>query len=316
MLPEFAFSGGAVARAAELRSDGNAVKRLYSSKQSRVLPFWRGKPLAKSFNLCWLCPGHSCLRDKSSTVFVGMTGGGPRFAVLLNDWETWPLPDAVPDSIDDRSEQSHPNAPAGAAFANLRTLMNCIDAAEAELAAAAKVVLEWHDTHRFCPRCGHPIEIAMAGWQLDCGYCGAEHFCRTNPVVIMLVTRHNALLLGRSYDWPEGMHSLLAGFMEPGETVEAAVRRETFEEAGVTVGEVRYLASQPWPFPASLMLGCHARAESGGLQIDRSEIETALWVSRERMLDVFAGKDPDIRPPNRGAISEHLIRLWLTGRVA
>ena len=292
------------------------MQRLYSSKQARVLPFWRGKPLATTSSLCWLRPDHSCLQDKSSTVFVGMTGSGPRFAVLLNDWDTRPLPGVAPDSITDQSEQPHPDAPAGAAFASLRTLMTCINADEAELAAAAKVLLEWHDFHRFCPRCGHPIEITMAGWQLVCRSCGADHFCRTNPVVIMLVTRHNALLLGRSYDWPKGMHSLLAGFMEPGETVEAAVRRETFEEAGIAVGEVRYLASQPWPFPASLMIGCHARAESSGLQIDRSEIETALWVSRERMLDVFAGKDPDIRPPRRGAISEHLIRLWLTGRVA
>ena len=316
MSAEYAFSGGAIDRMAELRGDEEAVQRLYSGQKARILPFWRGKPLVRSANLCWLKPGHDCLQDKSSEVFIGMAGGGPRFAAALRDWDSRPLSDVVPDSIADQSEQSHPDAPAGAVFANLRRLMTCIEPDDAELAAAAKVLLEWHDSHRFCPRCANAFESTMAGWQLVCRTCGTDHFCRTNPVVIMLVTRHNALLLGRSYDWPKGMHSLLAGFIEPGETVEAAVRRETLEEAGVTVGEVRYLASQPWPFPASLMLGCHARAVNGDLRIDRSEIESAQWVTRERMLGVFAGSDPEIRPPNRGAISEHLIRLWLTGRVA
>jgi NAD+ diphosphatase len=134
-------------------------------------------------------------------------------------------------------------------------------------------------------------------------------------VVIMLVTRGNAVLLGRSPGWPEGMMSLLAGFVEPGETVEAAVRREVWEEAGVRVGAVTYLASQPWPFPASLMLGCRGEALSEAITTDPVELEAALWVSRERMALVFMGEDPEIRAPRVGAIAGFLLREWLADRL-
>ena len=131
----------------------------------------------------------------------------------------------------------------------------------------------------------------------------------------MLITRGNDVLLGRSPGWPEGMHSLLAGFMEPGETVEAAVRREVWEEAGVRVGRVDYLASQPWPFPASLMLGCRGEALSEEITLDPHELEAALWVSRERLMRVFLGEDPQIRAPRVGAIAGFLLRKWLEDRL-
>jgi NAD+ diphosphatase len=142
-----------------------------------------------------------------------------------------------------------------------------------------------------------------------------QHFPRTDPVVIMLVTRGNRVLLGRSPGWPEGMVSLLAGFLEPGETVEAGVRREVWEEAGVRVGRVGYLASQPWPFPASLMLGCRGEALSEEIALDPQELEAAMWVSRERLLRVFMGEDPEIRPPRTGAIAGFLLREWLADRL-
>ncbi|HIF76500.1 MAG TPA: NAD(+) diphosphatase, partial [Sulfitobacter sp.] len=141
--------------------------------------------------------------------------------------------------------------------------------------------------------------------------CGGAHFPRTDPVVIMLITHGNSVLMGRSPGWPEGMYSLLAGFVEPGETVEAAVRREVFEEAGVQVGAVSYLSSQPWPFPASLMLGCAGEALSRDLTIDPVEIEDALWVTREEMMDVFAGSHPRLLPARRGAIAHFLLENWL-----
>lgn len=127
----------------------------------------------------------------------------------------------------------------------------------------------------------------------------------------MLVTRGNNVLLGRSPGWPEGMYSLLAGFMEPGETLETAVRREVFEETGVQVGDVGYMATQPWPFPASLMIGCSAKAESGEITLDPNEIEDALWLSREDLADVMAGVHPRIRQPRRGAIAQYLMSRWL-----
>jgi len=148
-----------------------------------------------------------------------------------------------------------------------------------------------------------------------CPDCGARHFPRTDPVVIMLITHGNSVLLGRSPHWPEGMFSLLAGFVEPGETIEAAVRREVWEEAGVRVGAVDYLASQPWPFPASLMFGCRGAALSTEIVLDPVELEAAHWVSRERLMDVFAGRDEAITPARPGAIAHFLLRRWLADRL-
>jgi NAD+ diphosphatase len=205
--------------------------------------------------------------------------------------------------------------PQGAVFAELRGIMTLLSPRDAELAATAKAVQGWHATHPFCARCGEKSEMAMAGWQRDCPACGHHHFPRTDPVVIMLITHGNSVLLGRSPGWPEGMYSLLAGFIEPGETMEAAVRREVFEEAGVHVGEVTYLASQPWPFPASLMFGCAGTALSTELVIDPVEIEDALWVSREEMAQAFAGDHPTILPARKGAIAHFLLENWLADRL-
>jgi NAD+ diphosphatase len=155
----------------------------------------------------------------------------------------------------------------------------------------------------------------MAGWQRDCPSCSAHHFPRTDPVVIMLITRGNSVLVGRSHGWPEGMYSLLAGFVEPGETIEAAVRRETFEEAGIRVGAVSYLASQPWPFPSSLMLGCRGEALDDAITIEPNEIDDAIWVSREEMMDVFAGNSTRLKPARKGAIAHFLIWNWLADRL-
>jgi NAD+ diphosphatase len=157
--------------------------------------------------------------------------------------------------------------------------------------------------------------MAQGGWQRSCPTCGAQHFPRTDPVVIMLVTRGNSVLLGRSPGWPEGMFSLLAGFVEPGETIEAAVRREVLEETGVTCGAVNYLASQPWPFPASLMIGARTEATSSEIRIDPEELETALWVSREELVQAFAGQHPVIRPSRKGAIANFILRNWLADRL-
>ena len=151
----------------------------------------------------------------------------------------------------------------------------------------------------------------MSGWQRSCPDCGGQHFPRTDPVVIMLITRGNSVLMGRSPGWPEGMYSLLAGFVEPGETIEAAVRREVFEEAGIAVGQVTYLASQPWAFPSSLMFGCWGHALSHEITIDPTEIEDAIWVSRDDMLEAFAGQHPILMPARKGAIAQFLLRNWL-----
>ena len=180
----------------------------------------------------------------------------------------------------------------------------------------AKALLSWHASHRFCAKCGSPSRSMAAGWQRQCGDCNAMHFPRTDPVVIMLVSTGNSILLGRAHGWPERMHSLLAGFMEPGETIEAAVRRETAEETGIEVGRVRYVASQPWPFPSSLMIGCTGLALGTEICLDRNELAAALWMTREEVLDIYANRESAVAPPRQGTIAENLIRRWLTGKIS
>ena len=155
----------------------------------------------------------------------------------------------------------------------------------------------------------------MAGWQRDCPECGTHHFPRVDPVVIMLITHGNNVLPWRSPGWPERVFSLLAGYVEPGETVEAAVRREVLEEAGIRVRQVAYLASQPWPYTSSLMIGCKGAAQNAEICIDSSEIDAALWISREDLIEVFAGRNDTIMPPRRGSIAYFLLQNWLADRL-
>ena len=243
-------------------------------------------------------------------VFLGLDDGLARFTRDVSAFEMVSDMETV-GQFSDPSEQHHPDLPGSQVFAELRANMATLTPRAAELVASGKALLEWHRTHRFCARCGGASEMVEAGWQRHCPACKAHHFPRTDPVVIMLITRGNSVLMGRSHHWPEGMYSLLAGFVEPGETIEAAVRRETFEEAGVCVGEVRYLSSQPWPFPNSLMFGCQGFAMSDEITIDPVEIEDARWVTREDMMAATAGHRPDMRPARPGSIARFLIEKWL-----
>src|SRR5918993_3148896 len=189
-----------------------------------------------------------------------------------------------------------------------------VPAEELGLLAMAKSMLDWHNRHRFCANCGAPTALSQAGFRRDCASCGAQHFPRTDPVVIMLVSRGERCLLGRQTHFIPGMYSCLAGFLEPGETIEAAVQRETFEEAGVRVGAVRYSASQPWPFPSSLMIGCMGEAESEDVTVDREELEDARWFSREDVRLMLRREHPEgfFVPPSV-AIANYLLHEWLDG---
>jgi NAD+ diphosphatase len=180
--------------------------------------------------------------------------------------------------------------------------------------AQAKSLLHWHERHRFCSNCGQPTSVASAGWKRECVACGAQHFPRTDPVVIMLAVRGDKCVLGRQSRFVPGMYSCLAGFLEPGETLEDAVRRELFEEAGVVTGAVRYLASQPWPFPASLMIGCIADATTDEIVVDHNELEDARWFSRDEVCQMLSGTHPDgIGCPPPIAIAHGLLQAWATG---
>jgi NAD+ diphosphatase len=178
--------------------------------------------------------------------------------------------------------------------------------------AIAKALLTWHAKHRFCANCGAPTQATEAGWRRDCASCGSQHFPRTDPCVIMLAIDGERCLLARSARFPPGMWSCLAGFVEPGETLEEAVRRETREEAGVEVRRVTYFASQPWPFPMSIMIGCFAEATSTELSIDPNEIEDARWISREDAALMLERKHKDgLMTPPPAAIAHHIIRAYV-----
>lgn len=267
---------------------------------------------ARPARLVRLAMDHPVLRDaKEPPVLLGREDGVACFAHDLSAWAPENLDTSALGAFLDPTEQRHPAFDRDEVFAELRRVMTWLDARDAELAATAKAVFGWHASHPFCARCGAASTMTTGGWQRDCSACGAHHFPRTDPVVIMLITRGNSVLMGRSPGWPEGMFSLLAGFVEPGETLEAAVRREVFEESGVHVGPVRYLASQPWPFPASLMFGCHGEATSDEIVIDPAEIEAAMWVTREEMMHIFTGEHLNILPARKGAIAHFLLENWL-----
>lgn len=176
----------------------------------------------------------------------------------------------------------------------------------------AKALMAWHDSHRFCAKCGEPSQVAATGWRRDCPACKAQHFPRTDPVVIMLAHHGDRCLLGRSPRFQHPMYSTLAGFVEPGETIEAAVRRETAEEAGIVCGAVEYCFSQPWPFPMSLMIGCLAQAETEELTVDYSELVDARWFTRDETMAMLEGRHAEgFQCPAPMSIAHHLIRLWI-----
>ncbi len=316
------FGGGGLDRQSHRRGDSGLM---LADPATRMLGFWRGRPLitgdrASGRAAPVLLPADHALFAHASElrVFLGAASGRAIFGADLSGWnpESTTAFDAGPGRAgDDMLAPPLPDLPGDARFADMRGLLAVLDPLGAEIAATAKGILEWHRAHRFCANCGAPTAPIAGGWQRGCPECGKPHFPRTDPVVIMLVTHGNSLLLGRSPGWPEGMYSLLAGFMEPGETISMAVRREVAEETGVPVAAVRALASQPWPWPTTLMIGCTAQAMARDITLDRTELDDAIWVTREDLADIFAARHPTIRPARKGAIAHFLMQLWLADRL-
>lgn len=310
------FGGSGLDRAAELRGDNLSLEQSMSLEKAQTIVLWRGKPLVMGEGLdtlVRLAMDHPVLVDHTlPPILLGREEDGTLiFACDISSWQPEALDQDKLGQFLDTSVQQHPDLPDDYSFAELRRIMAHLSPRDAELSATAKAISSWHISHRFCARCGHESEMAMSGWQRNCPACGTPHFPRTDPVVIMLITRGNSVLMGRSPGWPEGMYSLLAGYIEPGETMEAAVRREVYEEAGIQVGAVSYLASQPWAFPSSLMMGCHGEAKTDDIRIDPEEIEDAMWVPREEMLQAMAGQHPVLLPARKGAIAHFLLHNWL-----
>lgn len=224
-------------------------------------------------------------------VFLGLDDGRPCFA-------------AVPDRGDNAPRMANPA---------LWAAMAALTPSDLALYGGARSIVDWHARHRFCAQCGSATNLAKGGWQRTCPACGAQHFPRTDPVAITLVEHVDGrLMLGRGLGWPEGRFSALAGFVEPGESIEEGVAREVLEESGVRVRDVRYVASQPWPFPSQLMIGCHAMADDDALTIDATEMAEIIWCTRAEVAAAMAGENgARFLKPLDQAIATHLLRWWL-----
>jgi NAD+ diphosphatase len=197
---------------------------------------------------------------------------------------------------------------------DLRSLAAAGTLAQGELAilAQARSLLHWHSHHGYCANCGIKTEMRDAGYRRHCTACGTDHFPRTDPVIIIAVRHKARMLLGRQSAWPDGMYSTLAGFMEPGETIEEAARREVFEEAGIRVGDIRFHLNQPWPFPSSLMIGLIGEALNDDIVIDPKELETARWFEEQEVRAMLEGRHAQgLKAPQPLAIAHHLIRASL-----
>ena len=284
MPPELFFAGPGLDRADHLRADPAAIERLACSPEARSLAWDNGAPMLDAHGrLVWRAI------ESEQALFLGLDAGAPRFSQL-------------PDGAVPNDTRAH--------FA----LLAMLDPGDAPVFAAALSLANWHRRHVFCSVCGEGTAPNRGGWSRACGSCGAEHYPRSDPVVIMLAEHDGRLLLGRQPHYPPGRYSALAGFVEPGEAIEAAVARELHEEAGIVVRDVRYIASQPWPFPSTLMIGAHAHAIGDSLTIDHAELDDARWFTRTEVVAALAGEDgAAFLPPPPWAIARTLLDGWADG---
>jgi NAD+ diphosphatase len=292
------YAGLALDRAQHRRRDEAWLKARLVDPASAILPLWQGLLLIAESEM----PTPALLQGEEAAALIpnaewallGLAGDQAVFALDLRS-----AGDAPPDL-----------APWGR-FLDLRQVGPLLARTDAALLAYARGLMLWHQRHLYCGACGGPTISAEGGHQRRCTNesCGLTHFPRTDPAVIMLVTSGDRALLGRQRAWAPGMHSTLAGFVEPGESLEEAVAREVMEEVGVPVDDVRYHSSQPWPFPASIMLGFTARALDERIVLDPQEIDAAAWFTREELR--ASPEDERLRLPRRDSIAYRLIRDWI-----
>jgi len=299
--PRLGYSQSLIERVAERRADKAWLAS--AAADARAAAYVIGgelivlKKSGSAFDATFSLTEARALGDSTEMVFLGLLDGAPRFGFGLN-------PD-VAAALKPRSDLL---------VIDLRSIavQGLVGADHLPPLAQAKALLNWHARHRFCSHCGAATHEIDGGWRRDCPSCKAQHFPRTDPVVIMLAIDGERCVLGRSARFAPTMWSCLAGFVEPGESFEDAVRRETREEVGIACGRVNYFASQPWPFPTTLMIGCHAEVLSRDIVVDRSELEDARWFGRDEAIAMLQRRHPDgLTTPPPVAIAHHIIRAWV-----
>ena len=303
--PRLGYTQSRIERAAEKRTDEATLAAYAADPRAgayvigiEMIVMKKGAPLSDPL---FTMAQARAMEGPTETVFLGLTDGAPRFGFGIT-------PQAA-EALKSRD---------GFHVTDLRSIavQGLVDPDHLPPIAEAKAVLHWHARHRFCPNCGAATQPVQGGWKRECPVCKAEHFPRTDPVVIMLAVDGERCLLGRSPRFVPTMWSCLAGFVEPGESIEDAVHRETREEAGITCGRVRYFASQPWPFPTSLMIGCHAQALTREIVVDRDELEDARWFDKDEIVAMLKRQHPQgLTTPPPVAIAHHIIRAWVEGEV-
>jgi len=306
MIP---FAGNPLNRASEKRTDADWIKSKRHDPSSLVLPIWRLEPFllgaeksSPPLRLGLVRPeiADSLADANAPCIFLGLDGDVAIFALDV--------------SQADDPGKTPPLAGLGH-FREARSAAQMVSISDSAIIGQAKSMIDWHQRHGFCPRCGAPTRVMDAGYRRLCPKCNAEHFPRVDPVVIMLATFGETCLIGRNKIFPRGMFSALAGFVEPGETIEEAVRRELMEEASVKTSEVTYHATQPWPFPSSLMIGCFAKAQSPDTKVDENELAEVRWLERRLARELIEGKKVDgLHLPPPIAIAHHLIKAWAFDR--
>jgi NAD+ diphosphatase len=292
------FTGGTLDRAGHLREDAAWIAAALVNPETRFAIFWQGKTLITG--MMQRAPQAHLLRRPGidlATTFLGLQDGTPIFAADLSHLDN-------PYAAIDAGE---------AEFTDMRALTGALPVNDATILATARAMLHWQSKTKFCSVCGGPTTPTRTGYVMLCQNCGTEHFPRTDPAVIMLVTKGDRLLLGQSHKFPveRNFYSTLAGFVEPGESLEDAVRREVFEEVGITIGDVRYHSSQPWPFPASLMLGYYAEALTEKITLETAEMRDAQWFTRTQLENP---KALGFNLPPHDSIARRLIEDWLESR--
>jgi NAD+ diphosphatase len=296
------FSGSPLERENLRRRERDWLEAQSKAPESRYLPLWRLQPLLKRGDpreLAWAKREFfEDLEAVPEPVLLGSRDGVAHFAVDVSGVEQ-------PDEAFGIADL--------ASFEDLRASVAQLPAGDAAIAAQARSLVDWHARHGHCAVCGGHTRSVQGGANRICFDCQAEHFPRTDPVAIAIVTRGDRCMLGRGPGWPETLYSALAGFVEAGESLEEAVRREVLEESNVRVGAVRYVCSQPWPFPSSLMIGCVGDAESEAIEIDPAELDDARWFTRDALRAALAGRRADLAVPPPFAVAHHLIRAWVEG---
>ena len=299
--PPLGYTASRIDRAVLLRDDEATLEKFAQDPRAGFYPIGGElvpmKKAGEIFDPLFSSAQASALGAAREIVFLGLADAAPRFGIGLDATAIEPL-----KARDDLK------------VADLRTIAvhGLVAADHLPPLAQAKALLGWHARNRFCPNCGAPTRPVEAGWRRDCPSCKAQHFPRTDPVAIMLPIAGERCVLGRSPRFAASMWSCLAGFIEPGETIEEAVRREVREEVGVVCGRVNYFASQPWPFPTSLMIGCHAEAVSEEIVVDRSELEDARWFDRAELALMLLRKHPQgLTATLPHAIAHHIIRRYI-----